>query len=123
MTYNAILNACEYSVGDAAEVEDAFRVACDTLDEIRSCDHLSPDDITYGTFLGVIAKLMPKSETTNDLIELVFKRCCADGQLGPVALKKLGDAASVSRYRRLLGGVSAENVPAEWTCNVVTTSR
>lgn len=123
VTYNAILNACEYSVGDATEVEDAFRVACDTLDEIRSCEYLSPDDITYGTFLGVIAKLMPKSETTNDLIELVFKRCCADGQLGPLALKKLGDAASVSRYRRLLGGVSADNVPAEWTCNVVTNSR
>jgi pentatricopeptide repeat protein len=117
VTYNAVLNACEFSVGEASEMEEAFQIACDTLDEIRSCDYLSPDSITYGTFLGVIAKLMPKSETTNELIELVFKRCCADGQLGPVALKKLGDAASVSRYRRLLGGTE-ENLPAEWSRNV-----
>ena len=117
VTYNTVLNACEFSAGEESGMEEAFRVACETLDEVRSCEYVAPDDITYGTFLGVIAKLMPKSDTTNDLIELVFKRCCADGQLGPVTLKKLSGAASVSRYRRLLGGTE-ENIPPEWTCNV-----
>ena len=118
VTYNAVLNACEFSVGETSDKEQAFRVACETLEEVRKCDYLAPDDITYGTFLGVIAKLMPKSETRNDFVELVFKRCCADGQLGPVTLKKLRDAVSVSRCKILLGG-SGENLPAKWTCNVV----
>jgi hypothetical protein len=117
VTYNAVLNACEFSVGETSEMEEAFRVACETLEEIRSRDYLTPDDITYGTFLGVIAKLMPKSETRNEFVELVFKRCCADGQLGPVTLKKLSDAASVSSIKRLLGG-NEENVPAKWTRNL-----
>jgi pentatricopeptide repeat protein len=119
VTYNALLNACEFSHGDESDMEHAFEVACETLDEVRSSDYLTPDDITYGTFLGVISKLMPNSDTRNELVELVFKRCCVDGQLGPVVLKKLKDAASVSRYKKLLGDAKEESLPFKWTCNVV----
>ena len=119
VTYNALLNACEFTRGDEPDMEHAFAVACETLDEVRSSDYLAPDDITYGTFLGVISKLMPKSDTRNQLVELVFKRCCIDGQVGPVVLKKLKDAASVSLCKKLLGDVKEENLPPKWTCNVV----
>jgi hypothetical protein len=84
VTYNALLNACKFSHGDEFEMEFAFEVTCETLDKVRSSDYLALDDITYGTSLGVISKLVPNRDTRNELVELIFKQCCVDGQLGPL---------------------------------------
>jgi pentatricopeptide repeat protein len=79
--YNAVLNAAEFTVGNEAELEVAFQVACETFDEVRSSEGLQPDHVTYGSFMGVISQLMPKSDIRNDMVQLVFRRCCMDGQL------------------------------------------
>lgn len=130
--YNAVLNAAEFTVGNEAELEVAFQVACETFDEVRSSEGLTPDHVTYGSFMGVISQLMPKSDIRNDMVQLVFRRCCKDGQLAPVVMKKFEAAADSDQFLTLMGkgnitegkaligkGNTTEcNLPKEWTCNV-----
>lgn len=121
VAYNAVLNACEFSLGGDTEieqVEQAFKVACETLDELRNSEGLSADHVTYATFMGAISKLLPKSAIRFEMVDVWFRRCCADGQLGPVVLKKLKDAASPLQYSRLLNGVQESELPAQWTRNL-----
>jgi hypothetical protein len=118
-SYNAVLNACEFSSGDNSEVEQAFKVACTTMDEIRSSDYLHIDHVTYGSFLGVLANLMPKSDMRTEMVELLFRKCQSDGMVGSVVLKKLKDAAPPSLYSKLLADVKQKELPREWTRNVV----
>jgi hypothetical protein len=118
--YNAVLNAAEFTVGNEAELEVAFQVACETFDEVRSSETLKPDHVTYGTFMGVISQLMPKSNIRDDMVQLVFRRCCLDGQLSSMVLKKFREAADAPQYLTLMGKgkYSESNLPKEWTCNV-----
>ncbi|KAI2502815.1 Pentatricopeptide repeat domain [Fragilaria crotonensis] len=118
--YNAVLNAAEFTVGNEAELEVAFQVACETFDEVRSSEGLKPDHVTYGTFMGVISQLMPESDIRNDMVQLVFRRCCADGQLAPVVMKKFKEAADTTQFVSLVGkgNITEANLPKEWTCNV-----
>jgi hypothetical protein len=119
VSYNAVLNACEFSFGEDSEVEQAFKVACTTMDELRSSDYLHIDQVTYGAFLGVLANLMPKSDMRTEMVELLFRKCQADGMVGPIVLKKLKDAAPPSLYSKLLAGVKQNELPRLWTRNVV----
>eukprot|EP00957_Ditylum_brightwellii_P201412 15325521-Ditylum_brightwellii.AAC.1 len=112
--YNAVLNACGYTptmspddsdddddygdtVGNQDEVEQAFRVACQTFDDVRRAKGLYPSHVTYGLFLGVCSHLMPKSDVRNDLVE---------------------KAASPDLYERLLQGETEDDLPSKWTRSV-----
>jgi len=133
--YNAVLNACGYTptmspddsdddddygdtVGNQDEVEQAFRVACQTFDDVRRAKGLYPSHVTYGLFLGVCSHLMPKSDVRNDLVEKVFRRCCIDGQVGDLVLRRLKQAASPDLYERLLQGETEDDLPSKWTRSV-----
>ena len=118
VAYNALMNACEFTFGDIHDVEQAFKVACLAFDEMRSAPDLKMDHVTYGSFLGVINELMPKSDIRNEMVQLVFKRCCSDGQLGSLTLKKLKETAGPALYRDCLNGIREDNFPASWSCNV-----
>ena len=118
ITYNAVLNACEHTeAAQVVESEEAFRVACAIFDEMRALG-VKANHVTYGTFLGVIANHMPKSDVRIDLIALVFRRCYTDGQVSQFVMRKLRDASSTLAYKRLLQGNPKDSLPAEWTCNV-----
>jgi len=117
ITYNAVLNACAYTNStDLKEKEEAFTVACLVFDDVRKSS--KPNHVTYGTFLDVIIKLMPKSDARNDIAELVFKRCCKDGQVSQLVLRKLKAAVPLSLYRQMLGGDAEDQLPRKWTANV-----
>mmetsp|Transcript_31939 Transcript_31939/g.48278 ORF Transcript_31939/g.48278 Transcript_31939/m.48278 type:complete len:1368 (-) Transcript_31939:316-4419(-) len=115
-TYNAVLNAAEFTFGKEIYLEEAFAVACEVFDEIRST--MKPDHVTYGTFMGIIAQLMPKSGIRNDMIQLVFRRCCMDGQLAPLVIKKFKQAATRQQFFDLMGGEPEDDLPNNWTCNI-----
>lgn len=68
-SYNAVLNAAAFSGREEGELEDAFRVACLTFDELRMSDYLEPSDISYGTFLKAIKQLMPESDVRDNLVK------------------------------------------------------
>ena len=119
VTYNAILNACEYTTSnDLTEKEEAFTVACLTFDEVRKLPDIKPTHTTYGSFLGSVTTLMPRSDARNEIAELVFKRCCKDGQVSQYVLRKLKASVSPTRYRQMLGGRKEDKLPRSWTTNV-----
>ncbi|EEC50053.1 predicted protein [Phaeodactylum tricornutum CCAP 1055/1] len=73
VTYNAVLNAAEHTdTSDKVATEEALKVACLTFDEIRSST-VRPNHVTYGTFLGVLANLMP-IDSRHEIVSLVFRR-------------------------------------------------
>jgi len=114
-TYNAVLNAAEFTFGDKENRKEAFKIACETFHEIQST--MKPDHISYASFMGVIAQLMPDGDIRNDMVRLLFRRCCVDGQLAPVMMKKFREATSTQQYHNLMGSFSEEKLPEDWTRN------
>lgn len=121
VAYNVVLNACEYTdtvKNDQSIVEEALKVACVVFDEIRHCSTSCPNHVTYGSFLGVLANLMPTEASRQETVALVFKRCAAEGQVNKFVLKKLKEAASSDLYKELLQGNGEDRLPVAWTVNV-----
>eukprot|EP00977_Amphora_coffeiformis_P012484 scaffold3077_cov162-Amphora_coffeaeformis.AAC.43 len=118
VSYNAVLNAAEHTDGSVLQVrEEALKVACIAFDEIRNST-ISPSHVTYGTFLGVLTNLMA-ANMRQHIVSLVFKRCCIDGQVSYLVLKKLKTAVETrEQYSELLMGHNENRLPEAWTCNV-----
>jgi len=124
VSYNSVLNACEHTnPSDQVTKEEALKVACIVFDEIRGDPNVAATHVTYGTFLGVLANLMP-SQSRRQIVELVFRRCCAEGQVSKLVLRKLRDAVPPAeqededRYFELIKGYSESRLPYAWTSNV-----
>jgi len=118
VTYNAVLNAAEHTDGSVLHMrEEALKVACIAFDEIRNST-MKPSHVTYGTFLGVLTNLMA-ANMRQHIVSLVFKRCCIDGQVSFLVLKKLKTAVETrEQYNELLMGHNENRLPESWTCNV-----
>jgi hypothetical protein len=119
-TYNLVLNAAAYTEGEPKELLSAFRVAVDSINDLRENPLLEPDPVSYGLFLRSCAQLMPLSDKRETVVENIFRKCCVDGQLGQYVLHELSYAASPNLCRKLLGGDMDDgvNLPIEWTRNV-----
>jgi hypothetical protein len=122
---NAVMNACAYTInGDLHQQNRAVEIAHSVLKDLEREHHLKPDQVTYGTFLKVCANQMPDSHTRQQVVEVVFKKCCRDGQVGNMVLTQLHSLASPELYQSLVGRsihepIQMEDVPKEWWCNVV----
>ena len=121
ISYNAVLNACEHTIpSEPAATEETLRVACLVFDQARKAKNVQPNHVTYGTFLAALGNLMPL-ESRQEIVALVFKRCCMEGLVSGLVLRKLRNAAeSEERYRDLLEGhhTDERQLPASWTCRV-----
>jgi hypothetical protein len=122
ITYNAVLNACEHTNPSGSTLaEEALKVARDVFEEIRNTKSVSASHVTYSSFLGTLANLMPP-ESRQKILGLVFRRCCTEGQVSKVVLKKLRSAAiTEERYRALIGCNDEDQMPESWSCNVLET--
>ena len=101
---NAVMNACAYtSGGDTRQQNRAVEIAHAVLKDLENSPHENPDQVTYGTFLKVCANQMPDTGTRQQVIEVVFKKCCRDGQVGTLVLQQLQSMASPELYERLVG--------------------
>jgi hypothetical protein len=118
VTYNAVLNAAEHSDPTGGVVtEEALKVACLTFDEIRTSP-VEANHVTYGTFLGVLGKLMPPA-SRKEIVGLVFRRACKEGQVSSLVLRKLLQAVDTrQQYLTLLNGFNDESIPLSWKANV-----
>ena len=121
-SYNNVMNACAFTKGDSKECMEAFRVAVDIFNEIRSLEDVDPSHITYGMFLKACGNLMPPSEKRETVIENIFRKCSKDGKVSEFVLDSLTEAAPAGLCRKLLGG-DIENgdgiqIPEEWCCNL-----
>lgn len=118
ITFNAVLNAAEHTdPTDTGIREEALRIACETFDTVRR-DNLTPNHVTYGTFLGCLGKLMPSNDERDEMVTLVFRKCAAEGMVSRLVLQKLQFATTPSRYQELLESRLPNDLPASWTCRV-----
>lgn len=124
VAYNAVMNACAFTNGDMQESTRAVEIAHRVLRDLESSEFGTPDQITYGTFLKVCANQMAECDTRDKVVEVLFKKCCKDGQVGNMVLQQLKGVTKNDQYVRLTSRANWENVkmeelPADWWRNVV----
>lgn len=125
--FNSIMNACAYTMGEGTEQMQAMEIANVVLKELEESSYAKADQITYGTFLKVCQNQMPQSETRRQLVDIVFKKCAKDGQMGQLVLDQMKTIATHSQYDRLFGDSAGimnwMDLPEDWTRNVVDGKR
>jgi hypothetical protein len=121
---NAVMNACAYTTGDTPERNRALEIAHIILKDLETGGYGKPDQVTYGTFLKVCTNQMPECSTRDQIVQMIFQKCCKAGQVGSLVLQELRATTSPERYLELVGkDINSEHgmkdLPQEWWCNVV----
>jgi hypothetical protein len=67
---------------------------------------------------------MPDSHTRQQVVEVLFKKCRKDGQVGNFVLQQFKAMASAQLYQDIVGRpiyeeLKMEDLPSAWWCNVV----
>mmetsp|Transcript_27375 Transcript_27375/g.31243 ORF Transcript_27375/g.31243 Transcript_27375/m.31243 type:complete len:611 (-) Transcript_27375:1030-2862(-) len=124
VAYNAVLNACAFTNGDVRESNRAVEIAHFVLRDLEQSSFGVPDQITYGTFLKVCTHQMADCDARDKVVEVVFKKCCKDGQVGNMVVQELKLVTKSNHYARLTGRAQLEEIntkelPKDWWCNVV----
>lgn len=133
-TYSSVINCCAYYSGDEAGRKEALDLALRTFSKIQNdkmCED-GPNNITFGTMLKAIAKLMPIGPAQEKLLESLFRQCQKSGQVDSFVLSQVKAASTSHQYRRLVleeANVATEdganydkilkNMPREWRANIV----
>lgn len=127
-TYTAVINTCAFTVGDDTEKANAMSIATNTFDELSSSDYGEPNHVTYVAYLSALRNLLENSdETRTALLSSIFCKCCADGQVSELTLRRLESALTAEQVRKVYhsagfeGGpqIAIRKVPAEWRRNVI----
>lgn len=123
VAYNAVMNACAFTNGDVQENTRAVEIAHAVLKELEQSEHGSPDQVTYGTFLRVVANQMPDCDSRTQVVRFLFKKCCKDGQVGNLVIQQLKGMSTAEQFHTLTGHPLDEckvaDLPSEWKRNVV----
>lgn len=129
-SYTAVINACATTYGEQGEKQEAFRIAYSVFKEMSESEDLSPNHVTYSTFLRAIAKLMPDGEKKESMVSAAFRLCIRDGQCDSNCLFHMKNAASADLVLDLLGcsdlseavSLTVDEFPLDWTRNVKQSS-
>jgi hypothetical protein len=124
VAYNAVMNACAFTNGDVHESNRAVEIAHAILRDLEQSEFGSPDQVTYGTFLKVCSTQMADCDSRDKVIEMLFRKCCKDGQVGNMVLQQLKTVAKNDHFVRLTGRaiweeIKLEELRSEWWRNVV----
>ena len=115
---NSILNACAYTIGDTYDQRHALEIANYML-KVDGSSYGRADDITYGMYLKVCENEMPPSEVKVHLVDLVFKKCAKEGQVGQFVFDEMKNVATSSQFQELFGDITDyEDLPEAWTRHV-----
>lgn len=127
---NAVMNACAYTTPDdirtSTRAVDIAHTILKRLEQQTFPLYGKPDQITYGTFLKVCEKQMPESNTREQIVNVIFRKCVNSGQLGNFVLQQIASMAPDELYFELLGRhkmmdafLQMDDLPKAWSCNVV----
>lgn len=121
---NAVMNACAFTVGDESHQNRAVEIAHLILKDMEGFDHMTPDQVTYGTFLKVCAAQMADTSNRRQIMEVILRKCIHDGQVGNLVLHQLRAMAVPEHYQQLIGSsiydeIRMQDLPKQWWCNVV----
>ncbi|KAL3792595.1 hypothetical protein HJC23_005565 [Cyclotella cryptica] len=125
IVYNSVLNACAFTIGDMEEQCRAIEIANSVFTAMRASQFCNPDDVTYGTYLKVIANQMPPGKQRDKVLRAIFEKAVQDGMVGSFVLRQLKDVGlDKVGYEKLLeresmNDMSLEDLPSSWTCNVI----
>lgn len=127
VVYNSILNACAYTTGDLSEQQKAMAIANLIFQELHRSPYDKPDEISYGTFFKVCQNQIPPGKTRHDIVDVIFRKCVEDGQVGQLVLDQMKVAATSDQFKALVG-VDADDaellkLPQEWRRNVTNRNR
>ncbi len=95
------------------------------LQDLDKSPYANADQVTYGTFLKVCENQMPQSDTRRQLVNVIFKKCAKDGQMGKLVLDQLKSILTPEQFEEIVGlsmvdqSISWKDLPLEWTRNVV----
>ena len=127
-SYTSVINACATTYGDQDEKRDAFRTAYSSFKELSEAEHLTPNHVTYSTFMRAVSKLMPydTGEKKDAIVSAAFRLCIRDGSVDSNCLFHMKSAATPELAAELLGcsdpieaaSLTVEELPQTWTCNV-----
>jgi hypothetical protein len=124
--YTAVLNSCAYAIGDDAEKADAMQIATRTFNELCNSEYGKPNHVTYAAYLTACRNLLPEGETRAASMTSIFQKCCDDGQVHDIIIRRLETSLTKEQLHDLYQsvGVDGDNamdlalLPAEWKRNV-----
>jgi hypothetical protein len=123
--YTAVVNAAAYTVGDASEKQDAFRIASNTFIDLEKSNYGKPNHVTFGAYMTACRNLIPEGESRASAVGDAFKKCCQVGMVNDKVLQRAQSALSTEQLRNLLqhsttcdGIVDVNTLPLEWRRNV-----
>ena len=102
-----------------------MEIAHSMLQDLEKSPYANADQVTYGTFLKVCENQMPPSDTRKQLVNIVFKKCAKDGQMGKLVVDQLKSILTPDQFEDMVGFSILDNnkdwkdLPLEWRCNVV----
>ena len=94
--FNSCLNASAYSNLREENIE-AFLVAVSAF-LMLGRNGVAPDSTTYATFLKACSKVIPKGDDREQVVEVIFRRCCRDGLVNDFVRSQLRFAATSSSH-------------------------
>eukprot|EP00547_Thalassionema_nitzschioides_P018420 CAMPEP_0194235172 /NCGR_PEP_ID=MMETSP0158-20130606/2741_1 /TAXON_ID=33649 /ORGANISM="Thalassionema nitzschioides, Strain L26-B" /LENGTH=942 /DNA_ID=CAMNT_0038968577 /DNA_START=70 /DNA_END=2895 /DNA_ORIENTATION=- len=132
ISFNSVLNAAAHTHlnGDPESKEDALKIALNIFDELKNCDYITPDHVTYGCIMKCYRLLTEPSQERSETIRMVLEQCKQGGKVGELCLRELYSALTPEDFEKYIG-VSAEeysekrhvpslvlrNLPEAWTIN------
>jgi len=130
ISYNAALDVCARTPGNAIEQTAALKIAFAIFQTIQQQQpKMTANHVTFGTLLNAVSCLMPPSEDRNKVAEAVFTKAKAAGQVDSTVLKNLKRACDAQVFQDLLqelhnGKFVDVNLPlpVHWCRNVVQTT-
>jgi hypothetical protein len=126
--YMAGLNVCAFAVGYNAKKVRALQVFMTTFDELCSSDYTEPNYVTYIVYLTALRNLLPDSDKRRvPLLSKVFCKCCEDGPVSQLTLRRLESALTPKQVTEVNHSVGFDRisplpigqVPSKWRQNVV----
>ena len=132
-TFSSVINACAYySSGNLKGRSQALETALRTFRKLHALEDEQANNITYGTVFKAIANLMPVGDERDALSREIFDQCTDEGLVDSFVLSQVRNA-NPQLYRELveepcgLGGPEddcsiegvLENIPREWSTNVI----
>jgi hypothetical protein len=70
-TYSSVINCCAY-YRYSEKRKEALEAALRTFDKVRKMDDEVPNNITFGTLLKAVAKLMADSDEKEEMVRKLF---------------------------------------------------
>jgi pentatricopeptide repeat protein len=124
-SYTTTINAAAFTTGSAEERLNAFNIATYCYKGLRDSDHAESNQVTFGTMLKAISKLIPDNlSERDDWAKVVFEESCKLGYVNDFVLREFHQSASPSLCRQLLpnytfGKISIKSLPDEWSKKVI----